>query len=338
MVRICRYMNPETNRPTLGAVSEDGWIHRLGTDTNPFPDMDEWLARPDALEFARAAVSRALESSRYAKLGVTVAVPEGEGEALPFVPEQTEGGALPVEEGESSLRRMDVNYMMERSPVSPLAPLQNQEVWGAGVTYERSKVARMEESVSGGSFYDLVYSADRPELFLKSTPRRVVHPGQPIRIREDSGWDVPEPELACVVSASGEIVGYTVGDDVSSRSIEGENPLYLPQAKIYRGSCSLGPVITLAGEGGIEEPRELLIQLQIQRGSFTAFEGEVSTSRMRRDPQELVDYLFREDDFPNGVLLLTGTGIVPPDEFTLHSGDLVMIKIERIGILANPVA
>ncbi|MBW3623352.1 MAG: fumarylacetoacetate hydrolase family protein, partial [Armatimonadetes bacterium] len=189
---------------------------------------------------------------------------------------------------------MDMNYHMEEHRLLPLAPLQNQEVWGAGVTYERSKVARMEESVSGGSFYDLVYSADRPELFFKATARRTVPPGHPIRIREDSGWDVPEPELCCVVSASGEIVGYTVGNDVSSRSIEGENPLYLPQAKVYQGCCALGPVIALAGDGGIEEPRELRIQLQIKRGSFNAFEGEVSTSRMRRDPQELVDFLFRE--------------------------------------------
>jgi 2-dehydro-3-deoxy-D-arabinonate dehydratase len=338
-LRICRYIDPGANRPTLGAVSEEGWIHRLGSDTEPFPDMDAWLARPDALDFARGAVERALDTSRIGKLGEALTDPMApEGEVRPFAPEGVAGTAVPPEVEEPSLRKMDIDYMMERHPVRPLAPLQTQEVWGAGVTYERSKVARMEESVSGGSFYDLVYTAERPELFFKATPRRVVHPGQPIRIREDSGWDVPEPELTCVVSAKGQIVGYTVGNDVSSRSIEGENPLYLPQAKIYRGCCSLGPVITLRGEGGIEEPRELRIQLQIRRGSFNAFEGEVSTSRMRRDPQELADYLFREDDFPNGVLLLTGTGIVPPDEFTLQTGDIVEIKIEGIGILSNPVA
>jgi 2-dehydro-3-deoxy-D-arabinonate dehydratase len=218
-----------------------------------------------------------------------------------------------------------------------LPPLQSQEVWAAGVTYERSKVARMEESVSGGSFYDLVYSAERPEIFFKANPRRVVGPGAAIRIRKDSTWDVPEPELACVISASGQIVGYTIGNDVSSRSIEGENPLYLPQAKVYDECCALGPVITLAGDNGIPDPRDLTIRLVIRRSADVAFEGEISTARMKRNPVELAEYLFRDNSFPEGAILLTGTGIVPPDEFTLNPGDEVEISISKIGRLRNTV-
>ncbi len=218
-----------------------------------------------------------------------------------------------------------------------LAPLDTQEVWAAGVTYERSKVARMEESEGGGDFYDKVYAADRPELFLKATPRRVVGPGQPIRIRRDSTWDVPEPELTLVISSSGQIVGYTVGNDVSSRSIEGENPLYLPQAKVFDACCALGPVITLAGENDLD-PRDLTIRLSIMRGGSAVFQGETSTARMKRTPDELAAYLFRDQTFPDGVFLMTGTGIVPPDDFTLAAGDAVEITIDGIGRLSNPVA
>lgn len=217
------------------------------------------------------------------------------------------------------------------------APLDAQEVWAAGVTYERSRVARMEESEGGGDFYDRVYAADRPELFLKATPRRVVGPGEAIRIRRDSAWDVPEPELTLVIAASGQIIGYTVGNDVSSRSIEGENPLYLPQAKVYDAACALGPVIAVAGSDGID-PGNLTIRLTIRRDDTVAFAGETSTQRMRRTPEELTGYLFREQRFPDGVFLMTGTGIVPPDDFTLRSGDIVEITIEGIGTLTNPVA
>lgn len=216
-----------------------------------------------------------------------------------------------------------------------LAPLDTQEVWGAGVTYERSRVARREESVSGGDFYDLVYAAERPELFLKATPRRVVGPGQPVRIRRDSTWDVPEPEMTLVISASGQIVGATVGNDMSSRSIEGENPLYLPQAKVYDACCALGPGIALAD--GFD-PAALPIHLRIGRGGETVFTGQTSTARMRRTPDELVGFLFRELTFPEGVFLMTGTGIVPPDDFTLRVGDIVEITIEGVGTLTNPVA
>jgi len=220
--------------------------------------------------------------------------------------------------------------------VTPLAPLDTQEVWAAGVTYERSKVARMEESESGGSFYDKVYDADRPEIFFKATPRRVVAPGQPVRIRRDSTWNVPEPEMTLVVSSSGRIVGVTIGNDMSSRSIEGENPLYLPQAKTYDGCASLGPAVLLLDE--TVNLRTLPIHLRITRSGTTVFESETSTARMKRTPEELVGFLFREASFPDGAFLMTGTGIVPPDDFTLASGDSISITIDGIGTLTNPVA
>jgi 2-dehydro-3-deoxy-D-arabinonate dehydratase len=215
------------------------------------------------------------------------------------------------------------------------APIDLQEVWASGVTYLRSKVARMEESETqaGGDFYDRVYEAERPELFFKAMPGRVVGPGEPIRIRADSSWNVPEPELALVLSASGSIVGHTIGNDVSSRSIEGENPLYLPQAKVYDGSCALGPVIRL-NDG---QQKDWAIQLTIARDDTLVFSGETSTAQMRRTQAELAAYLFRELKFSSGAFLLTGTGIVPPDDFTLRSGDLVSITIDGIGTLENRV-
>jgi 2-dehydro-3-deoxy-D-arabinonate dehydratase len=218
-----------------------------------------------------------------------------------------------------------------------LAPIQSQEVWAAGVTYFRSRSARMEESkgAGGGDFYDRVYNADRPELFFKATPHRVVGPGEPIRIRSDSKWNVPEPELTLVVNSSGKIVGYTIGNDVSSRDIEGANPLYLPQAKVYSGSCALGPCILLTDE---PLPASTEIKLTIERDGKSEFEGQTTLDQMRRKPQELVDYLFRDNAFPNGCFLMTGTGVIPPDSFTLKSGDQVSIEIPPIGTLVNPVA
>jgi 2-dehydro-3-deoxy-D-arabinonate dehydratase len=217
-----------------------------------------------------------------------------------------------------------------------LAPVDRQEVWAAGVTYKRSKVAREEESRGAAQFYDKVYTADRPELFLKATPARVVHPGQPVRIRADAKWNVPEPELTLVISPSGKVVGYTIGNDMSSRDIEGENPLYLPQAKVYKGSCAVGPLVTPAGAmpplDGVE------IRLVIRRGGKTAFEGSTTLAQMARTPESLAEWLFRENEFPDGALLLTGTGVVPPDDFTLHHGDDVSITIAGIGTLRNPVA
>jgi 2-dehydro-3-deoxy-D-arabinonate dehydratase len=207
-----------------------------------------------------------------------------------------------------------------------------QEIWAAGVTYESSKFARMAESEGGGDFYAKVYGAERPELFFKATPRRVVGPDAPVRIRTDSTWNVPEPELAAVIAANGKIVGYTVGNDMSSRSIEGENPLYLPQAKVYTGSCAIGPWIVPAES---VDPQNLGITMVITRGGREAFRGETSTARMKRTVRELADWLFRENDFPGGVILLTGTGIIPPESFTLYAGDEIDITIENIGVLRN---
>lgn len=218
--------------------------------------------------------------------------------------------------------------------VQLLAPVDEQEVWAAGVTYRRSRDARMEES-SQKDVYDLVYDAERPEIFLKATPRRISHPGEAVTIRSDSTWDVPEPELVLVLNRLGEIVGFTVGNDMSSRSIEGENPLYLPQAKIYDGSASLGPVVVLASE--IDDPRGLRIELVIEREGAEAFRGETSTGQIHRSLDELARYLFRGSAHPDGAFLMTGTGIVPPDDFTLAGGDVVHITIEGIGTLTNPV-
>jgi 2-dehydro-3-deoxy-D-arabinonate dehydratase len=216
-----------------------------------------------------------------------------------------------------------------------LAPIDKQEVWGAGVTYERSKIARQEESEQGGSFYDRVYRAPRPELFFKATPSRVVGPNQPIRVRSDTRWCVPEPELALVISPALRLVGFTIGNDVSARDIEGENPLYLPQAKLYDASCALGPSITLRDD--MPPAPEVEISMQVCRADATVFEGTTSAGRMVRSYQELIDWLARDNLFPDGAILLTGTGIVPPDEFTLCSGDLVRITISNVGTLVNPV-
>jgi 2-dehydro-3-deoxy-D-arabinonate dehydratase len=217
-----------------------------------------------------------------------------------------------------------------------LPPIESQEVWAAGVTYFRSRTARMEEAktAGGGDFYDRVYVADRPELFLKATPHRVRGHGQDVRIRSDASWNVPEPELTLAVTSSGRIVGYTIGNDMSSRDIEGENPLYLPQAKVYDGSCGLGPGILVTNEPLAKETE---IALRIERAGAIAFEGTTTLAAMKRAPEELVGYLYRDNRFPAGSLLLTGTGIVPPDAFTLASGDSVTITIEPIGTLVNRV-
>jgi 2-dehydro-3-deoxy-D-arabinonate dehydratase len=219
--------------------------------------------------------------------------------------------------------------------VALFAPIDAQEVWGAGVTYERSKVARKEESEAGGSFYDLVYTADRPELFFKATPSRVVGPGAAIRVRRDTKWCVPEPELALVISPGLELVGFTVGNDVSARDIEGVNPLYLPQAKVYDACCALGPAITLAES--MPPIREVTIRLEIDREGQTIVRGETSLARMARKLEDLIDWLGRDNLFPSGVVLLTGTGIVPPDDFSLRPGDSVRITIDGVGTLANAV-
>jgi len=221
-------------------------------------------------------------------------------------------------------------------PQQILAPVVDQEVWAAGVTYVRSREARMEESksASGGDFYDRVYAAERPELFFKSPGYRVVGPGAKVRMRRDSAWNVPEPELTLLISASGKITGYTIGNDMSSRDIEGENPLYLPQAKVYDGSCAIGPCIWLS-----DTPlaRETQIKIRIRRGGEEVFAGSTTISRIKREFATLAEYLYRETTFKCGCFLMTGTGIVPPDSFTLSSGDEIAITIEPIGTLVNTV-
>ncbi len=217
-----------------------------------------------------------------------------------------------------------------------LPPIDGQEVWAAGVTYRRSKVAREAESAGAASFYDRVYAAERPELFFKATPRRVVGPGQGIRIRRDSRWTVPEPELAAVIGPDFRLVGFTIGNDVSARDIEGENPLYLPQAKIYEGSCALGPVVTLPE--AMPAAEQTSIHLGIRRRGCLVFEGATTMAAMARSLSDLTAWLGRENCFPEGVILLSGTGIVPPDDFSLQAGDEVAIEITGIGRLVNPVA
>jgi 2-dehydro-3-deoxy-D-arabinonate dehydratase len=220
---------------------------------------------------------------------------------------------------------------------SVLAPIESQEVWASGVTYYRSRSARIEESkdAGGGDFYDRVYSAPRPELFFKATGRRVVGPNDKVRIRSDAKWSVPEPELTLLISPKGRITGYTIGNDMSSRDIEGENPLYLPQAKVYDGSCALGPCIFVSPN---PLPAETSIGIAIGRGGATAFSGSTALTELKRDPRTLVSFLYRDNSFPHGSFLMTGTGIVPPDSFTLASGDRISITIAPIGVLTNEVA
>jgi 2-dehydro-3-deoxy-D-arabinonate dehydratase len=219
---------------------------------------------------------------------------------------------------------------------SVLAPIGAQEVWAAGVTYERSRAARIDESTDagGGSFYDRVYDADRPELFLKATPHRVAAPGGAVRIRGDSKWNVPEPELTLAINSAGAIFGYTIGNDMSSRDIEGENPLYLPQAKIYAGSVALGPRLVVTAT--LPAP-DTAIAMEIVRAGAVVFAGSTEVARIRRPLASLVDWLFREDEFPHGCYLLTGTGVVPADDFTLEVGDEVRITIDPVGTLVNHV-
>lgn len=219
---------------------------------------------------------------------------------------------------------------------SLLPPVQNQEIWASGVTYFRSKLGRQEESKDSGgaTFYELVYHADRPELFMKATGHRAVGHGDKVRIRKDSTWDVPEPELTLVITSSGKIVGYTVGNDMSSRSIEGENPLYLPQAKIYDGSAAVGPCI-LVTESPLSPNTQ--ISLTIRRGGKVAFEDTIAISQIKRKFEDLVRFLYLEYTFPHGALLMTGTGIVPDSSFTLAGGDEISITIEGIGTLTNVV-
>ena len=243
-------------------------------------------------------------------------------------------------EDKDSLRRV-ADFSREKLPrfemseIELLAPLERQEVWAAGVTYLRSKKARMEESDFSATAYDRVYESERPELFFKSLPDKVAAPGGVVGIRRDSRWSVPEPELALVLNSQGKIVGFTIGNDMSSRDIEGENLLYLPQAKIYQHSCSLGPWIeTGASEA---EARDWKIVMEIKRGGQSVYDGETSVGQIKRGFEELAGFLFRSQTFPHGAVLLTGTGLVPPDSFALQEGDVVEIQISGIGMLRNKV-
>jgi len=221
-------------------------------------------------------------------------------------------------------------------PVRLLAPLQSQEIWAAGVTYYRSRTARMEESKvgGGGSFYDKVYEADRPELFFKATPHRVAEPGGVVRIRSDSRWNVPEPELTLAINRNGAIFGYTLGNDMSSRDIEGENPLYLPQAKVYARSAAIGPCLVVSRS--LPGP-DAVIAIEIRRAGATVFGGETTLGQIKRPLPSLAEWLFRDNTFPHGCYLMTGTGIVPPDTFTLAHGDEIRISLPGVGTLVNVV-
>jgi len=257
-----------------------------------------------------------------------------------------EGKVTRLEDGTSldvllglSLEELREFLERDRQPISPAAdviieaPIQSQEVWAAGVTYQRSLEARTDEAVSSDP-YDRVYTAQRPELFFKATAGRVRGPGEAVFIRSDSTWDVPEPELAVICNSRMEVVGYTIGNDISSRSIEGENPLYLPQAKVFDGCCALGPAVALAWDFS---PADRKVELEIRRNGAVEFRSATSTSALRRSIPELVDYLGRDQRFETGCILLTGTGIVPPTDFSLREGDEVTIRIDGIGLLENPV-
>lgn len=289
----------------------------------------------NAIELSQEGLPTRLAKLRQADGRPAWAVLDDEG-ALGLLPEGTTLGQLLALDADELARRL---AQVPRTPSDApelLAPVDDDtEVWAAGVTYEISRQARMEESNQAAAIYAAVYAADRPELFFKAIGWRVAGPSGPIGVREDSAWDVPEPELALVCNAEGEIVGYAVANDVSSRSIEGENPLYLPQAKIFRGGCALGPWIRLAG--AVTDPYQLAIRVQILRDRRVLWAGETSTSRLHRKLDELTSYLFSADVFPRGVVLATGTCAVPDDDVTLQQGDEVMIEIDQVGRMANPV-
>ena len=270
---------------------------------------------------------------------------------------RTQGGVVveengeyyPVDESLNALIAVEDPYLRLQSVISsgaplrpavPLAfqaPIDHQEVWAAGVTYYRSRSARIEESkdAGGGDFYDRVYSAERPELFFKAVAHKVAGPDAKVRIRSDAKWSVPEPELALLANPRGRIIGYTIGNDMSSRDIEGENPLYLPQAKVYDQSCALGPGILIQSDPMSPTTR---IRMEILRSGVAEFSGSTTLTELKRDPSVLVEYLFRDHSFPFGCFLLTGTGIVPPDHFSLRGGDEIHITIDGIGTLMNEVA
>lgn len=300
MLQICRYLEPGLGA-RLGASIEGGVYDLTATGQDAFSSFHSWLAWVEELGVQRAATEL-----------------------------QAMAGAAKVAHRWEELQRRP-----DPGTAHLLPPLDLQEVWAAGVTYLRSRDAREEEADHIG-IYDKVYVAERPEIFLKATPHRVVGPHDTVAIRADSTWNVPEPELSVLLTSDCQVVGYTVGNDVCSRAIEGENPLYLPQAKIYMRSCALGPAVSLASD--FESDRGAGIEMIIRRRQAVAFQGSTTSARMKRSIPELVSYLRRSNAFPHGAYLMTGTGVVPPDAFTLEPGDEVEIHIERIGRLVNLVA
>lgn len=243
----------------------------------------------------------------------------------------------PVQMVESLLPQADTTLPLDQ--VVWLPPIDQQEVWAAGVTYKRSQTARMEESEAAADCYDRVYQSARPELFFKATPHRVTGTGQTLRIRKDSQWNVPEPEFTLALNSQGKIVGLTIGNDMSSRDIEGENPLYLPQAKVYDQCCGLGPWVVLASEYWKDFPElaDVAVRMEIVRGEEVGFAGETNLSQLARSLEGLVEYLFRDQHFPRGAFLLTGTGIVPDNDFTLQPQDIVNITVSGIGTLTSEI-
>ena len=268
---------------------------------------------------------------------VRIGFAKGEDALLDLTPAGIESITALLESGDAAQRLSDWSKLPETplADVTLLCPIEVQEVWAAGVTYLRSKDARMEESDFSATAYDRVYDAPRPEIFFKSLPEKVVACGEPVGIRTDANWSVPEPELVLMMNSRGEIAGYAVGNDMSSRDIEGENLLYLPQAKVYHRSCAVGPWVRVGATE--EEAREWEIKIQIERSGGSVFDGSVGVNQIKRGFGELRDFLFQSQLFPFGCVLLTGTGIVPGDDFTLEEGDTVRIHISGIGCLNNPV-
>jgi len=268
---------------------------------------------------------------------VRIGLAKGEDALLDLTPAGIESITALLESGDAAQRLSDLSKLPETplADVTLLCPIEVQEVWAAGVTYLRSKDARMEESDFSATAYDRVYNAPRPEIFFKSLPEKVVACGEPVGIRTDANWSVPEPELVLMMNSRGEIAGYAVGNDMSSRDIEGENLLYLPQAKVYHRSCAVGPWVRVGATE--EEAREWEIKIQIERSGGSVFDGSVGVNQIKRSFGELRDFLFESQLFPFGCVLLTGTGIVPGDDFTLEEGDTVRIHISGIGCLNNPV-
>jgi 2-dehydro-3-deoxy-D-arabinonate dehydratase len=300
MLRLCRYFEPGIGA-RLGAVA-DGNVYDLTSLEQPnLATFRAWLELVD-----RVGISQAIRELQDAVSQLLLAHRWG-----------------------------DLLRAPSEEAAHLLAPLDRQEVWAAGVTYMRSREAREEESERSG-IYDRVYDAERPEIFFKATPHRTVGPFDFVYIRADSNWNVPEPELTVVLTPELQIAGYTAGNDVSSREIEGANPLYLPQAKTYSRSCALGPAVTVSPDFDSEKPAA--IEVTIRRGQKIAFEGGSNTDRMKRSVGELVSFLGRHNTFPDGVFLMTGTGVVPPDDYTLEAGDVVEISVERVGTLVNVVA